>query len=553
MGGHFSRPGSITTAQNAYRQSIDDRVVRARSDYETGRWSPFVIAVDSIPVYLLFGTVFGLYYCSPRIGRYVRYVSFTVITCLCLWAITHVRVLGGAYGYAVGLVFSVGIMNSAALLIFNDLTTTFKRWEQKVDNEVSSKADVSQGNSSGSEILTANGNVTARKRATDQADGHKPIPKNYESSSVEQPVRYFWQSYPSGILHRLDWTVDLTTSFRGPGWNWRLRTLGPLSKDSSSEFPKPASYAEKRAFISHTLRNFVILYFSIDLLKVVFMWDPYFVGIAPLSSPPPQYLSRDFPIFSTSPILTRTYRLLLSCTGVIAALNIILLLCPIFYGIILPNTIFRNHIHYTPLSHPALYPPQQNSFLDVLDHGLSGWWGTWWHQMFRFGISEPSRVALERLGWNPKSQKARILQVIIAFTITASLHVAGSYTLYDPSTPISGPFFFFVSQGIGLLAQNYVTKNLLGTYIKHLPRWLRRAGNLLFVAIWFYYTGPLFADDTAAAGLWNFEPVPISLFRGLGFGLKGEGWWCWHGKWIVWWDGRPGDTSWWRRRGWAII
>ena len=552
MGGHFSRPGSVRHAQNAYRQSIDDRVVRAWSDYEAGRFSPFIIAVDSIPVYLLFATVFGLYYCSPRIGRYVRYVSFTLITCLCLWTIMHVRMLGGASGYAIGLVFSVGIVNSAALLLFNDPTTAFKRWEQNVESTGSSGANVSRGISSGVETSTANGDATARKGPTDQADAHKPTPENHEERSVEEPAKYFWQSYPSDLLHRLDWTVDLTTSFRGPGWNWRQRTLGPLSKDSSSDFPRPASDAENRTFISRTLRNFAILYLVIDLFKVIFMWDPYFIGTAPLSSPPPQYLSWYFPMLSTYPVLTRIYRLLLSCAAVLAALNLILLLCPIFYGIILPYTFFRHHHHYTPLSHPLLYPPQQNSFLNVLDHGLSGWWGTWWHQMFRFGISEPSRVALERLSWNPKSQKARILQVIIAFTITASFHTAGSHTLYEPTKPISGPFLFFIYQGIGLLAQNYVTKILLGAYTKRLPRWLRRSGNLLFVAVWFYYTGPLFADDTAAGGLWNFEPVPISLFRGLGLGLKGEGWWCWHGKWIVWWDGRPGEAMWWRR-GWAVI
>lgn len=174
--------------------------------------------------------------------------------------------------------------------------------------------------------------------------------------------------------------------------------------------------------------------------------------------------------------------------------------------------------------------------------------------MFRFGISEPSSFLLRKLNWDPRSQKSRLLQVTIAFTITGLLHLSGSSTMYAPTNPISGPFLFFILQGFGVMGQTYFTKLLLTKFLpssKSWPKWFIRLSNLLFVATWMYYTGPLFADDVAKSALWNFEPVPISLVRGLGFGLDGEGWWCWHGKWIIWWDGREGD-GWWRR-GWALI
>lgn len=69
------------------------------------------------------------------------------------------------------------------------------------------------------------------------------------------------------------------------------------------------------------------------------------------------------------------------------------------------------------------------------------------------------------------------------------------------------------------------------------PQTLRRTGNVLFVAAWLWVTGPLLADDFARCGVWLFEPLPVSLLRGV----MGEGWWMWGGRWAGWWQG----TRWW--------
>ena len=407
MGGHFSRVGSVSLAQNAYRQAIDDRVMKIMSDYDAGKWSPFVIAVDTIPLHILFGTMFTLHYFRPNFARYVRYASFTLIALFSAWIVSHVRFLAGAYGYGLGLICGVGVMNSAALLLFNDPATAFKRLEQKEGEPPPSNENDSQGESSAIDHASSNGFSHGRKGTGGQVEVLKnTTPKLDSLPSEEQSVKYYWQPYPSTFIHRLDWSFDLVTSFRGPGWNWRIRSLGPLSPNPSSEFPPPPSQQDIQTFIYRTLRFFFILCLWRDELKVVMMRDPYFLGTAPLSSPPPQYLSQLFPIFVNQPILTRIYRLMISCMGVIICLNYLFVLCPLFYGILLPY-LFR-YPHYTPLTHPALYPPQQNSFLSVLDNGLAGWWGEWWHQMFRFGVSEPSRTLIAKLNWSPKSQKSRI-------------------------------------------------------------------------------------------------------------------------------------------------
>ena len=69
------------------------------------------------------------------------------------------------------------------------------------------------------------------------------------------------------------------------------------------------------------------------------------------------------------------------------------------------------------------------------------------------------------------------------------------------------------------------------------PWWVREGVNVVFVLGWFQMTGPLVADDFAATGIWLFEPVPISLVRGV----RGEGWWFGGRLWVRWYRGE----TWW--------
>jgi hypothetical protein len=77
---------------------------------------------------------------------------------------------------------------------------------------------------------------------------------------------------------------------------------------------------------------------------------------------------------------------------------------------------------------------------------------------------------------------------------------------------------------------------------KRLPGWIGGLGNFLYVHVWFYWTAPILTDDFARGGVWLFEPIPVSILRGLGLGLGGEGWWCWKGKLVGWYTGE----RWWQ-------
>jgi hypothetical protein len=126
------------------------------------------------------------------------------------------------------------------------------------------------------------------------------------------------------------------------------------------------------------------------------------------------------------------------------------------------------------------------------------------------------------------------------------VHACGSWTCWgDETRPLRGPMCFFLLQGVAIFVEGAVGQVLrrAGVAAK-VPAWAMRVWTFCYVHVWFYFTAHLLCDDFARGGVWLFEPVPISLFRGLGFGAdKRDGWWCWGGveKVVRW---HRGD-SWW--------
>lgn len=171
--------------------------------------------------------------------------------------------------------------------------------------------------------------------------------------------------------------------------------------------------------------------------------------------------------------------------------------------------------------------------------------------MFRAGISRPvaptsSYSLLRTFNLAPRSRRARFLQLIVAFTLTGSIHALAAYTSFPPNPanpprPVMGSGLFFVLQALGIVVQTAAAEGLRS---KTWPGWIRGVGNWMFVVGWLYWTGPMLTGDFARCGVWLFEPLPVSLCRGL----LGQGWWHWGGRWAgLVWEGAP-----WYRRGIAI-
>ncbi|GAB7347832.1 hypothetical protein MBLNU459_g5368t1 [Dothideomycetes sp. NU459] len=430
------------------------------------------------------------------------------------------------------------------MLVFNDAQTDFRRIERRerwMDEQ-----------STGKEHAASDGKLRLEK----QANGDGPRKRTRDSSQhassgdvglTERPPQrrgtLAWQSYPSApFLERLDWVSDIFCNFRGMGWNWRLATLPPPPKhvqeelrsndgdspsDSNTHVSRSSGvrrYHTTASLLRENLRVLIRNYIILDVLKTLVVHDPYFWTGS--YTRPPAYLPL---ALQSSPAAAKCARLLISLAAVYTALQTVFALGPLFFvGLLGPGVLGAR-------GEPWMYPDSFGSFRVVFDKGLAGWWGAWWHQTFRHAFECAGACATRRLGWEQRSPRAKALQLVVAFVLSGCLHACGSYTQLGDTSPVAGPFLFFVLQIFGIGAQMLWREGMRRTGLRDVcPWWLGWMANFAYTHVWFYYTAPLLCDDFAKGGIWLFEPVPISLLRGIGLGAKGDSWFMWYGG-LLWW------------------
>lgn len=516
----------------------------------SGSISPVIFPHHFAPLFILILTLMIPW---PRLGvlKYMRYLSFSCIAYLTVLTVNRHRTLGLSSGYGVGLIQVWLLIWSATLLVFNNPQQDFSRIERPARWCYVSDCSKPSADCSGSFLSS----ISSRRRGATRVYDAK-IEDQYQKKELanEQPeasYHFRWQPFPGHVLHRFYWTIDLVFNFRGPGWNWRISALPPLpdamlfQQDESSVTEvglKPFDLAVAKSMLWRFLKTVAGGYLTLDVLRLILTNDPYFLGA--IDSPSP-YLSALDPESYSTRILALLLRQGLSLITVIIAVKF---LAATFWTIYLSSAILCSHFHTwiaLPVEEPWLYPNMFGPCLpSIFDSGLAGAWSGWWHQIFRFAFVSAGKwlmchlpTALQR-----KRDFTRSLRIFVAFFLSGILHSMGSYTHISHTRPFSGPFLFFALQAPGILFQTVIAKYLNGHSPFRVPRWLRRAGNLAFVVIWFCITGPLAGDDLARCGIWLLGPVPFSLVNYLGFG-HGEGSRRWTGQWVQLWTGE----RWWER------
>jgi hypothetical protein len=451
-----------------------------------------------------------------------RFLVFAWIVAFAIYSTLYTRAKGMAPAFGVGLISAWSVVWVSAILICNDAQTDFQRIERLEGVFKSSKP---QDKDESSKLQEKDDTTTE-----DMTKGH--------SGPTARHGSFAWQPYPlTPFIERLDWVLDIFCNFRGAGWNWRTSALPPPPKAIQEQLrrnsalqPKTSnrthagqvkSYASRAELLRANLWTFVTGYVLIDAIKTLTMHDPYFWGLVHRS--PPTYFP--FTLYAHSPTLTHISRLLITMLAIKTALRTLFALGPLFFCGLLSPALIGARAEYW------VYPESWASYLIVLDKGLAGWWGSWWHQTFRFAFQEPSRKIIEVLGVDPRSAGAKAGQLAIAFALSGLVHACGSWTAAGESYPISGPFAFFMVQAAGIFVESSLTQALKPTGLADkIPRRVKQVFTFVYVHVWFYFTAHMLCDDFTRCGIWLFEPVPISLFRGLGFGAdKRDGWWCWWG------------------------
>lgn len=455
-------------------------------------------------------------------------------------------------------------------------------------------------------VAKVNGHHTSHRPENGKVNGFVNLadtPDEDIARSLKEGYEYYWQAYPADapFITRLGWSIDLVMSFRGTGkttayflspffqsasginiltcdtylpfyigWNWCVPVIPHFAKPEKplsgalvdlSSIPVVTRQGYRRyrtnaEWLRAQVLPLILCYFTLDLLSVLMMKDPYFIlgpefanAAATIPSGAQNPLALPPFLASLHPVLLQLYHSLICFVAVLVAINLIMTSWQLSAHFVMPRALLTGSARGELWHYPDVY----GSFVtNVLDRGIAGFWGGWWHQTFRTAFSAPS-IWLARRGWiDARSVRGKAVAGLLAFAQSGFLHALGSVSCLPPSKPWM-PAVFFLLCWVGVIVQNALVAlvhNLLLPVLlgrpqeKPLPTWLRRTGNFVFVFVYLNVCQTLFCDDLARSGIWLLEPVPASLFRALGLGKPGDSWWRWDPAiWPRWYYG--GRSRWW--------
>jgi hypothetical protein len=548
---HIQAYISIPKDLESYRDVIAFYDNRYHNLIGSGDAQPFLYPWAAVGALLVLFSLMIDYRVS-RTRRLGSYLAFGTMCCFQTWTLFTNKARNPAASFGVGILSSFGVLWTAAIMIFNDCQRDFQRVERAEDERFANFGrSESNGHATG---VRVNGVKDMNGGDANSALRQRLSIEKTEDSATKGPTQrhgpLIWQSYPTGpMIERLDWVADAFCSFRGVGWNWQTSGVPEaptwvqkqLEGDyNAAEQAEPVRvsrtgvrrFSDRQALLKACFKNLAVGYVFLDAVKTLGIHDRY-MWYGDMTLPLPDFLPG---IMHKSFFLTKSYRLMVCLGAINVALWAIFKLGPVFFvGILGPKVVgTRGEAWMNPAD-------MFGDFNHVLDSGLAGWWGAWWHQTFRVTFQQPGDWLVASLGLKQRSITGKLVSTWVAFFLSGVLHASGSYTQLGDTHPFTGPMAFFMLQALGVTVQMTLVQLLKSTgATKQVPKSIRRSANLAITIGWLYFTAPLLVDDFARGGIWLFEPVPISIFRGLGLGPKGAGWWCWDGL-VGWRSGK----SWW--------
>ncbi|MCJ1342066.1 hypothetical protein MMC31_000246 [Peltigera leucophlebia] len=340
-----------------------------------------------------------------------------------------------------------------------------------------------------------------------------PVTQDSKKFKRATRVETWQQEYPADLAPRISWVLSLLLAFRFTNWK-----IGNATHDRKQPYRGISRLEYLKKASIQILQSLVLM----DLAATYIQTDPYFFKNISITTP-------FSPSDSSTPTLLAILRRLppwvvrMSALGaqICSAVNIMFILPALIATAInvLPD-------HWSPHNWPLMFGP----FSAIIDNGLRGLWGSFWHQTTRHMASVPGRALNELAGIPTSSTTGYISLVTSAFLFTGILH-AGLVPLQPLKTDFSTNELrlymasFFWVQVIGVYIE------LLGTRIfrpvsMKLPSILRDAMVLIWTAGWLGFTLPLLAVPFRGLGYWDAYPFPVSPTQGI----WGQGWFPWSGR-----------------------
>lgn len=492
--------------------------------------------------YHLYGfMLLGLYLLIPHTKRPWLYAARWPLQVL-IWmmhfsTLLDSRNMDPIMGFGAGLLGAYGMITTSTWLWWNSPQFDAKRIQRrkiKMGEKSDGVPEAVRGVSSGVD-----------RSVLDEGMQLKIVKDTQEETSQSQDAyEYYWQSFPEDdFWERLDWVTSLVLSRRGTRWNWRIPTLPKLppsvsrsleadnasNKDSEAtqssakrtvdprvqtSFTGIHTYSTADEYFRQQLPRLLVCLTLVSASLIAMRFDPYF-SFGPNDYALPAHLKLLHPAVIT--LLRQLHAFFILVPALSTFTPVAIAALPLALSKISP--VVANSIY----GQPWLYPTAFGSPYNIVNKGLNGLWGSFWHQEFRFLFSAPVVWLVRVTGMNPKSISVKLSGLAAAFTISGLLHFGMSTSAIRKQSGWRS-FNFFIMQGVGILLQMTVCAIFKGV-IRRLPMWARKMGNVVFVAFWLWLTANLLLDDFARVGIW-LEILGRKNFEGTMIGLHtGRHWW----------------------------
>jgi hypothetical protein len=412
-----------------------------------------------------------------------RIVTFAAIAGSVVWALQPHDIETPSTSYLFGFAPSWTLIVAAVLLLLCNPSRDFRRIRRK-DNQRSGKADSTPDS------------------------------------------QYEWESFPEQLSRRFWWSFDLLMNFRGLGWSYQKRQhqipddVKRLYDEGGIKVIRDGCQTEKRpgetrsSFLVKQCGYFVVDYVVLDFCIHLMDRDPWFNR--PLNSN--ERLLFGYAAGNLN-ILVRPYRALLGTVATYSVMDLTHVAVALVSVGLGPRWLGT---HGEPWMHPRLW----GNLTELFNRGLPGtiassishsgvltihlgFWGNFWHDLFRFQFLTITRKLIPHAGNDKRSAHSfrGLLYMTIVFALSGSMHAAGSYAELRETAPLwllAG----FVVQSVGVALQEMVTMFLVKMKV---GSGIRIAVINCYWFSWGWLTAPIVIGDMAACGLFQSKVLPFSV------------------------------------------
>lgn len=176
---------------------------------------------------------------------------------------------------------------------------------------------------------------------------------------------YTQERYPDLVNKKFHWALKLIVSFRFIGWE---TGKGPAKVAAPGVKTSRGSWLLRRILVS------IICTVVLDGTTSWSLYDPYFLDKAGIDSKLPSFLPL-YELFSVSPRLFRLGILGIQHYAMVEG-------CHLFPAILLVSLGGLGVVEDWWGS-PDSWPPLMGNITEIAHSGLRGFWGKFWHQLFR--------------------------------------------------------------------------------------------------------------------------------------------------------------------------